>query len=235
MPRPTPEDALNAELVGATWGREPAVQRAQLRSRVKLRPMANPNLTPVRQAFVTFGLSIVGWTKPDPRLGRLIAPGDTPARQLLIEDESLCMLGALGEQDAVLAMPKRGPYVNGSAPTLLRERAQGGSMNALKQPNFDNPPVPGDFVWYASGFGGPEHVELLTEALFTQDGAQAACKLVALGEKNDETGAQTCKLMERSWEWSPALDAWRDPATGRSIMYLIDADVMYLLHGLRTG
>jgi hypothetical protein len=221
------------ELVGSTWGREPAVQRAQ--GRAKLRPMLQ--LTAARAAYIKTNLMLIGYTAPEPRYGQLIDPCDDIQRQRSVEDESGCMLKELGAQDLTFRLPGRVPYVNGSAPLLLRQRANGPGLSALKSCDFDNPPQPGDTVWYSRGPGGPEHVETVLSAEFTQDGSQAFAVCGAGGERTDAdnppVGRETIARVERTWEWSRAQAAWVDTGTGRSIMFCIDCDDMALLHGLR--
>jgi hypothetical protein len=179
-----------------------------------------------RAAVVVVARACVGWTRPDPRLGALVAPTDTPERQIAIEAESLCMLTALGIEEAALEVEREpGPYRNGSAPQQLERRAGGTPWHpggAIRVPTLAEPPDYGDAVWYGPGPGGPEHVEHVVEASEVVGGV-VVLTCVAGGER-DAAGAETVKLVRRLLTWRGT--RWLDLATGRPAEAVIDAALL---------
>lgn len=197
-------------------------------------------LSLARSTIVQAANSVIGWTAPDMRLGGLVAPGDTPAKQLAIEHESLCMLVTLGIQDMVFDVPPRGPYVNGSAPALLEQRAKGspfkpaGAVFLVNSPG--SYPDIGDAIWWGKSPFAPEHVETVVD-VHAADSAHIMLTCVAGGQRTsahtfDPNGAETIAQVSRVCVWDG--HAWTDTGSKRPIIALIDADAMAGLYSLRA-
>ena len=194
--------------------------------------------SPVRLAAVTFMRSIVGYTAPSREYCELIAPADTPAKQEAISVESGCMQVELAKQDFLFVLPPREPYVNGSAPELLERRCKGSPMapgGALRLATLENPPQPGDGIWYGKGPGGPEHVDTCMGGEWVEGGVCLIPAIAGGAETTDEHGRlrQTIAAHTRRMHWNG--HRWMDNSTGRPIIGVLDLDLLAQMYDVRAA
>lgn len=108
-------------------------------------------MSAARDALIAGAKDLLGLTAPDLRLDRLVDPGGSPAHELAVEQESLCILTWLGLTEAVFLVPSRLRYVNGTAPQLAEERLGGtpwAPAGALCVATLESSPLPGDGLWW---------------------------------------------------------------------------------------
>jgi hypothetical protein len=173
--------------------------------------------------MVAYANSVLSLTYPAPAYLQLIAPGDTPARQLEIGKESDCGLVLLGVQEGVFLVPPRGPYTDGSVFEIVYKRVGGDPWHlagALRAATQDSPPQTGDGIVYNASSMAPAHMETCVEQVIFGNRLTIGC--VAGGEK--KAGLETVAYMSRSFLWSGL--HWIDAVNLRPIIGIIDADLL---------
>lgn len=196
-----------------------------------------------RMDFVAVLLGLVGLTAPAEAYLRLVDPAGPPAEQREVAKESDCILVALGAEELFFVCARDKPYVNGSAPRLLEERAGGSPMHpggAMRLATLARPPGFGDAVWYGAAPGGaPEHVEHVVAVRWLGP-ATLEIDVVAGGERVlpeeaaelGAAGAETVKKLTRILDW----DGHRfvDLKTRRPVIGLVDCEDLAARLGVRS-
>ena len=188
-----------------------------------------------REAFVHAARQIVGLTEPAPALGALVDPGGDAAHQAQVAELSLCMLVYRGLLCRVLDIDPRDagtdrPYVPGSIPAILR-----GILGVLgiRVPTLEEPPGPGDGLWWAANGPHVEHVDACvveisygrgTDNLLTID------LLAVAGGQRDGAGHETISEVARTLAWSGG--QWVCQATGRRLRWVLDCEALAAHYGL---
>jgi len=190
------------------------------------------NVTPAREAVIAAARAVLGLTAPGAAYLTLVDPAGDPAHQAQVATLSGCMLVALAVQDAVFSLSARVPYVPGSAPRLLTERAGGSPLaprGACRLATTSCPPQPGDLLWYGAHGPAVEHVEHALEVELLSNG-DLAVTCVAGGQRTAE-GREAVAEVARTLTWRGG--AWVDVETGRPVLAVLDADRLAQRHGLR--
>jgi len=184
-----------------------------------------------RQALADAANSVVGWISPNDNYLNLIDPGDPTPRQRSVAEESDCGLVALGIEEIVFDFPTRAPYKDGSAFQLVYTRACGNPWapgGAFRLATFDEPPQVGDLIEYGPGpSGAPAHMEHIVEATVNDTSLSLVC--VAGGERNE--GSETVALMSRELTWNNS--HWVDNANGRSVIGVVDAEILASMYPMK--
>jgi hypothetical protein len=220
------------------WKKSPAL--GSFTDPVRIAAARYPRGMETRDVVAAAARALVGLTAPSEELGMLVDPGGDPAHELAVEQESLCMLVAFGLWRRVFDLPPSlsgadRPNVNGSVPRLL-----GGVLDAAgarRVPTLEAPPGMGDGLWYAAHGAYPEHVDacvvMATPAgryPTTERAGEQLLSVVAGGER-DGAGHETVRLLARTLCWSGS--AWVCQATGRSVRWALDPDLLAARFGLR--
>jgi len=189
-----------------------------------------------REAFVDAARALVGLTEPSPELGALVDPGGDAAHQAQVQKLSLCMLTARGLWLRVLALPDDlshadRPYVPGSIPAILRAILDG--AGAARVPTLeDEPPGPGDGLWWAANGMHVEHVDACVTATdvatWTPD-STLALSVVAGGQRSP-SGHETIAELTRTLRWDGS--GWVCQATGRRLRWVLDCEALAAHYGL---
>ena len=189
-------------------------------------------ISEVRQRVLAVLQSIVGLTANDDEYLQLIDPGDPRQKEQGWAKASDCMLVALGVQDRVFDLPPRGPYVPGSAPRLLEQRAGGSPMSpalAFRVPgSAADSPTFGDLLWWGQSGSACEHVEHLVAIGATS--TEFRIEAVAGGERTP-AGVETILRVVRTVEFRSG--RWVDTQNGRPLVGFVDADLLAARFSLR--